>query len=53
MCVSLFPGIYYVGDPLTAMLDALTNEFSVRQFGGGMLRDIFAVSANLPVRIPS
>ncbi|XP_056865139.1 phytyl ester synthase 2, chloroplastic isoform X4 [Raphanus sativus] len=33
------------GDPLTAMLDALTNEFSV---SGGILRDIFAVSANLP-----
>ncbi|KAJ4901067.1 hypothetical protein Rs2_15018 [Raphanus sativus] len=32
-------------DPLTAMLDALTNEFSV---SGGILRDIFAVSANLP-----
>uniref|UniRef100_A0A1J3DIS7 Acyltransferase-like protein, chloroplastic n=1 Tax=Noccaea caerulescens TaxID=107243 RepID=A0A1J3DIS7_NOCCA len=36
------------GDPLAAMLDALTNEFAVHQFGGGMLRDIFAVSANLP-----
>ncbi|ESQ32802.1 hypothetical protein EUTSA_v10003736mg [Eutrema salsugineum] len=36
------------GDPLTAMLDALSNEFSVQRMGGGMLRDIFAVSANLP-----
>lgn len=48
--------LYYVGDPLTSMLDALTNEFSVQQMGGvggGMLRDLFAVSANLPVSIPS
>ncbi|KFK33603.1 hypothetical protein AALP_AA5G035400 [Arabis alpina] len=39
------------GDPLTTMLDALTNEFSVRRMGGvggGMIRDLFAVSANLP-----
>ncbi|KAL0737606.1 hypothetical protein Bca4012_013816 [Brassica carinata] len=39
------------GDPVTAMLDALTNELSVQQMGGvggGILRDIFAVSANLP-----
>ncbi|KAH0869733.1 hypothetical protein HID58_076755 [Brassica napus] len=39
------------GGPLTAMLDALTNEFYVHQMGGvggGILRDIFAVSANLP-----
>ncbi|CAH8266848.1 unnamed protein product [Arabidopsis lyrata] len=39
------------GDPLTGMLDALSNEFSVQRMGGvggGMLRDLFAVSANLP-----
>ncbi|CAA7032597.1 unnamed protein product [Microthlaspi erraticum] len=39
------------GDPLTAMLDALTNEIAVHQIGGvggGMLRDLFAVSCNLP-----
>ncbi|CAN6857894.1 unnamed protein product [Brassica oleracea] len=39
------------GDPLTAMLDALTNEFAVHQIGGaggGILRDLFTVSANLP-----
>lgn len=44
------------GDPLTAMLDALTNEFAVHQIGGaggGILRDLFTVSANLPVKIPS
>ncbi|CAN7102099.1 unnamed protein product [Brassica rapa subsp. narinosa] len=38
-------------DPVTAMLDALTNEFYVHQMGGvsgGILRDIFAVSTNLP-----
>ncbi|XP_056865138.1 phytyl ester synthase 2, chloroplastic isoform X3 [Raphanus sativus] len=38
-------GFTQASDPLTAMLDALTNEFSV---SGGILRDIFAVSANLP-----
>jgi len=45
-----------VGDPLTGMLDALSNEFSVQRMGGvggGMLRDVLAVSANLPVSIPS
>lgn len=45
-----------VGDPLTGMLDALSNEFSVQRMGGvggGMLRDLLAVSANLPVSIPS
>jgi pimeloyl-ACP methyl ester carboxylesterase len=39
------------GDPLTGMLDALSNEFSVQRMGGvggGMLRDVLAVSANLP-----
>ncbi|KAL1210087.1 Phytyl ester synthase 2 [Cardamine amara subsp. amara] len=39
------------GDPLTAMLEALSNEVSVQRMGGvggGILRDIFAVSANLP-----
>ncbi|CAD5324241.1 unnamed protein product [Arabidopsis thaliana] len=39
------------GDPLTGMLDALSNEFSVQRIGGvggGMLRDVLAVSANLP-----
>ena len=38
------------------MLDALTNEFAVHQIGGaggGILRDLFTVSANLPVKIPS
>ncbi|KAG7558865.1 Diacylglycerol acyltransferase [Arabidopsis thaliana x Arabidopsis arenosa] len=42
------------GDPLTGMLDALSNEFSVQRMGGvggGMLRDLFAVSANLPTLI--
>ena len=41
---------------MTAMLDALTNEFYVHQMGGvsgGILRDIFAVSTNLPVTIPT
>uniref|UniRef100_A0A0D2ZPH1 Uncharacterized protein n=1 Tax=Brassica oleracea var. oleracea TaxID=109376 RepID=A0A0D2ZPH1_BRAOL len=40
------------GDPLTTALDALTNEFAVHQMsgiGGGILRDLFAVSANPPV----
>ncbi|CAH2045311.1 unnamed protein product [Thlaspi arvense] len=36
------------GDPLTAMLDALSNEFAVHHIGGRMIRDLFAVSANLP-----
>ncbi|CAE6068468.1 unnamed protein product [Arabidopsis arenosa] len=39
------------GDPLTGMLDALSNEFSSQRMGGGgggMLRDLLAVSANLP-----
>ncbi|XP_056843565.1 phytyl ester synthase 2, chloroplastic isoform X2 [Raphanus sativus] len=39
------------GDSLTARLDALTNELAVHQMSGvsgGMLRDLFAVSANLP-----
>ncbi|CAN7003589.1 unnamed protein product [Brassica oleracea var. botrytis] len=39
------------GDPLTTALDALTNEFAVHQMsgiGGGILRDLFAVSANPP-----
>ena len=49
-------GLSYTGNPLTAALDALTNEFAVHQMsgiGGGILRDLFAVSANSPVRIPS
>ncbi|CAH8266851.1 unnamed protein product [Arabidopsis lyrata] len=41
-------GFIKQGDPLTGMLDALSNEFSVQQMGGGMLRDLLAVSANLP-----
>ncbi|VYS58728.1 unnamed protein product [Arabidopsis thaliana] len=39
------------GAPLTGILEALSNEFSVQRMGGvggGMLRDLFAVSANLP-----
>ncbi|CAL9248535.1 unnamed protein product [Arabidopsis halleri] len=39
------------GDPLTGMLDALSNEFSSQRMGGvsgGMLRDLLAVSTNLP-----
>ncbi|EOA23570.1 hypothetical protein CARUB_v10016764mg [Capsella rubella] len=39
------------GDPLTGMLDALSNEFSSQRIGGvggGMLRDLFAVSTNIP-----
>ena len=52
----LFLVLSYTGDPLTTALDALTNEFAVHQMsgiGGGILRDLFAVSANPPVRIPS
>ncbi|CAE6068436.1 unnamed protein product [Arabidopsis arenosa] len=44
-------GFIKQGDPLTGMLDALSNEFSVQRMGGvggGMLRDLLAVSANLP-----
>ncbi|ANM64775.1 Esterase/lipase/thioesterase family protein [Arabidopsis thaliana] len=39
------------GAPLTGILEAMSNEFSVQRMGGvggGMLRDLFAVSANLP-----
>ncbi|WZZ01767.1 hypothetical protein YC2023_074095 [Brassica napus] len=36
------------GGPLTETLDAFSNEFAVHQIGGMMLRDLFAVSANLP-----
>ncbi|WZY78847.1 hypothetical protein YC2023_025231 [Brassica napus] len=39
------------GDPLTGMIDALTNELAVHQMsgvGGGILKDLFAVSAHLP-----
>ncbi|XP_010514347.1 PREDICTED: acyltransferase-like protein At3g26840, chloroplastic [Camelina sativa] len=39
------------GDLLKGILDALSNEFSVQRMGGlggRMLRDLFAVSANLP-----
>ncbi|XP_010425412.1 PREDICTED: acyltransferase-like protein At3g26840, chloroplastic isoform X2 [Camelina sativa] len=39
------------GDPLTGMLEALSNEFFSQRMGGlggGMLRDILAVSTNLP-----
>jgi len=53
---SLFPGLYHVGAPLTGILEAMSNEFSVQRMGGvggGMLRDLFAVSANLPVSVPS
>ncbi|XP_056865137.1 phytyl ester synthase 2, chloroplastic-like isoform X2 [Raphanus sativus] len=35
------------GGPLTEMLEAFSNEFAVHQIGGMMLRDLFAVSANL------
>ncbi|XP_019100093.1 PREDICTED: acyltransferase-like protein At3g26840, chloroplastic [Camelina sativa] len=40
-----------VGDPLTKMLEALSNEFFSQRMGGvggGLLRDILAVSTNLP-----
>ncbi|KAL0737607.1 hypothetical protein Bca4012_013817 [Brassica carinata] len=36
------------GGPLTETLDAFSSEFAFHQIGGGMLRDLFAVSANLP-----
>ncbi|KAF8108149.1 hypothetical protein N665_0114s0040 [Sinapis alba] len=36
------------GGPLTETLDAFSNEFAVHQISGMMLRDLFAVSANLP-----
>ncbi|EOA23649.1 hypothetical protein CARUB_v10016850mg [Capsella rubella] len=39
------------GDPLTGMLDALSNELSVQRMGGlggGMLRDILSISTNFP-----
>ncbi|XP_010425410.1 PREDICTED: acyltransferase-like protein At3g26840, chloroplastic [Camelina sativa] len=39
------------GDPLTGMLEALSTEFFSQPMGGvggGMLRDILAVSTNLP-----
>ena len=52
----LLPGIYYTGDPLTGMIDALTNELAVHQMsgvGGGILKDLFAISTHLPVRMPS
>ncbi|EOA23575.1 hypothetical protein CARUB_v10016769mg [Capsella rubella] len=42
------------GDLLKGMLDALSNEFSVHRmggFGGEILRDLFAVSANFPTLI--
>lgn len=38
------------------MLEALSNQISVQRMGGvggGILRDLFAVSANLPVSIPT
>ncbi|XP_013644710.2 phytyl ester synthase 2, chloroplastic isoform X1 [Brassica napus] len=41
-------GFHYTGGPLTETLDAFSNEFAVHQIGGMMLRDLFAVSANLP-----
>ncbi|KAG7558867.1 Diacylglycerol acyltransferase [Arabidopsis thaliana x Arabidopsis arenosa] len=44
-------GLIKQGDPLTGMLDALSNEFSSQRMGGvggGMLRDLLAVSTNLP-----
>ncbi|ESQ32801.1 hypothetical protein EUTSA_v10003731mg [Eutrema salsugineum] len=37
------------GDALTAMLEALSDEFSVQRMDVGMLRDLFTVSANLPI----
>lgn len=43
-------GFHYTGGPLTEMLEAFSNEFAVHQIGGMMLRDLFAVSANLHVR---
>ncbi|CAN8266345.1 unnamed protein product [Cochlearia groenlandica] len=36
------------GEPLNGMLEALSSEFSSRRIGVALLRDLFAVSANLP-----
>ena len=40
---------YYIGYPFSAMLESMLNE-TVAQMGGGLLRDLFEASANLPVR---
>lgn len=40
---------YYIGYPFSAMFESMLNE-TVAQMGGGILGDIIAASANLPVK---